>query len=461
MKRHLTAGICVLLSTTAAYGARATGDATNSAESIYNPSVHYEQLAISEQDEANASSTSSGGKPVTIEPDNEQPSPNSNNKQLSELNARLDLETGHIYDATKILDSLLAQDKNDPQLLQLAANAENYAGNWPYALELLKQAHALSPENQDITELQKEIRRQHAQGAQVDFDWIKFGDTKEYVSGLSALINATSHVQVGASVKDNYTLGRNIRLSDGRVGDFNGNREAGEAFAQYSAANGQLAKASVFGNNDTAGGGLYYNFLNPLGITQFTGEFQRPYWELPDAVLDDANRDRVAVLHTIKPSAHFTVEGGAGVNRYNLRKTSNVADSITGDFSMTYRIVDEVKYHKPFFDIGYSIDGEYVKSQKRSIDSLGGNTRLLDLFSREIHTPFGEVGYDFNPSTYAEAMAGYQYDRLGGRGPLFEGRLTHEFGEILDAQLRASHGIDSAHSQNNLTTVGGYLRCRF
>ncbi len=66
------------------------------------------------------------------------------------LVARIDLETGHVYDAASRLNKLLPEYKNDPQLLGFIANAENFGGNSPRALVLLKAAREISPENEDL-----------------------------------------------------------------------------------------------------------------------------------------------------------------------------------------------------------------------------------------------------------------------------------------------------------------------
>lgn len=403
-----------------------------------------------------------GNRNIQIEPDNNASTAQNNTaKQNALLNARLQLETGHIYDATKLLNVQLAQNPNDIQLLGYTANAENYGGNWPYASYLLNQAHALAPENQDISELLKDIRREHAQAVQADFDWIKYGHSLEDIGTLSGMVNLANHWGAGADIKDNYTMGRDLRLSNGYVGDKNGNKQQGDIYALYSWQNGQTLKASVFGNNETGGGGLYYNFLNPLGATQLIGEYQRPYWDTPAAVLDDAVRDHIGFLHTIKPSTRLSIEGGAGYNIYKVDGTDNALTSINADLYALYRIIDQVKYHSPYVSLGYNINAEFIKTAKFSFDSTGNYTRIFTLNSRDIQTPFVEIGEDLTPRTYAALDLGYQLDLLGGNGPLIEGRITHELNNMFDVQLHAGYSLDTAQSQNNTTTVGGYLRCRF
>ncbi|HEU5046405.1 MAG TPA: hypothetical protein VFT64_01025 [Rickettsiales bacterium] len=380
------------------------------------------------------------------------------------LEARLNLETGRIYDATKQLNTWLEQPeyKDNSELLGFTANAENFGGNWPYATELLEKAHTLAPENQDVTDLLDDIRRTDAQNVHIGYDWIKYGHSLEDIITVGGFVNAPNHLQFGGEIKENYTMGRSLRLSNGNVGDANANRMQGEVYGEYSVQNGQRIKGAIFGNNDTAGVGGYYGFLNPLGRTTLSAEYHRPYWDIPEGVLDQTTRDRIEVDHVVKPNNKLTFEGDIAANRYNVEQETNVAESISGDFNVVYRLFDEVKYHKPFLDLGYNIDAEYMRSQKDSIDSDGELTHIFPLFSRQIHTPFAEVGYDFNPSTYGTATAGYEFDMLSNNsGPALSAKIDHELNNAFDVEAHASYGLDSANSASTITTLGGSLRYRF
>ena len=182
---------------------------------------------------------------------------------------------------------------------------------------------------------------------------------------------------------------------------------------------------------------------------------------MPEAILDDTTRDRIALKDIIKPASRLTLEGEAGYNWYNVDRASDAIQSVTVNANVLYRLVDEVKYQKPFLDVGYNLDAEYVRSHKLGLDTNGDISSVLPLFTREIHTPFVEVGYNFSPSTYGDVEGGYQWDRHGGNGVMFAGKITHEITQAFDVQLRAEYGVDSTNSENTITTVGGYVRWRF
>jgi tetratricopeptide (TPR) repeat protein len=377
------------------------------------------------------------------------------------MHARTDLETGHIYNATKRLSALQPEYKDNPEVLGFTANAENYGGNWPEAATLLNKAQKIAPTDADILELKHDLRRDHAPNVTLDFEWVDYAHTLENITTIKGYVNATDHVIVGASLQDNYEQGKNLRLSDGRVGDFNGNREQGEIYAMYHTTNGIRVQGSLFGNNDTAGAGGYFSFLNPLGDTLVYAEYHKPYWDLPEAVLDDANRDRVAFLHTIKPTDRLTIDGGLGLNRYNTKDDSDVITSVSAQADIVYRLIEGQMKVRPTINIGYGLDGEYTRTDKESFDSTGSVSRALPLFSREIHSVYGEAAYEFSPTTYGDVILGYEYDRLGGNGPLIEGKINHEFNNSIDGQLRASYSLDPTQSANTITRIGAYVRWRF
>ena len=200
------------------------------------------------------------------------------------LQARLDLETGHIYSATRLLNNAMPEYKNNAEFLGFDANAENYGGNWPYATELLNQAHKLAPDDQDISALLFDVRREHAPNIQADFDWIKFGHSIEDVSSLSGFVDAGHHLIIGGDIKDNYVLGKGVRLDNGVIGDKTANKEQGEVYAQYSIQNGQQIEGAVFGNNEKS----RWRWLLHLLKSAWRIDVD---WRIPPSLLGNAGSD--------------------------------------------------------------------------------------------------------------------------------------------------------------------------
>ncbi len=373
------------------------------------------------------------------------------------LAARIDLETGHIYNASTRLNDIADDYPNDPQLIGFIANAENYGGNWPRAQAMLKTARVLSPENEDLAELDRSIRRLHAQNIKLDHEWAKRGSHREHITTLSGHIDALDNLKIGAILQNNNIETRNVRRGDGRIGDFDGNRNRGELYALYHDENGIRTRFSLFGNNDTAGVGGQFSFFNPLGDTTLSAEWHKPYWDFVEGVLDDATRDRLSLMHEIKPTTRLVINGGPNVNRYNIEDRNNVISTTGFEFNVVYRLLDE----QPFLAIAYGIDAEYENDSKRGLDANGNLTRLFPLRTRELHFISLNTGYEFSRDTYGELLTGWGWDRFGGNGPAIEGRLTHEFNEQFDTQIRAFYGVDNSSTDDNVSRIGGYVRWRF
>ncbi len=372
------------------------------------------------------------------------------------LAARAELETGNVHAATARLNDLVPQYENDPQLLGFAANAENYGGNWPRAQALLARARALAPNNEDIAQLDDNIRRSYAPGAKLDFEWISRGNDNEYITSASGYGYADENWQFGIVVQNNNVDAVAERRADGRVGSFDDDRQRGELYGIFSWESNYV-KASLFANNDTLGAGGVWSFLNPLGETSIGLDYHRPFWDYAVSVLDDTTRDRIELLHTIKPLPELSLTAGPGYVRYNVDGTNNVFSATTLSFAAVYRLIDQ----QPFLAISYGIDAEYENSHKKSFDSTGAYTPLSPMRSRELHFISLAAGYDFSERTYGDLVVGYGYDRLGGQGPSIEGRLTHELTQHVDAQVRASYGLDTSTSDDNVTRLGGYLRWKY
>ncbi|MGE0754429.1 MAG: tetratricopeptide repeat protein [Alphaproteobacteria bacterium] len=372
------------------------------------------------------------------------------------LKARTELETGEVYAASDRLNVLVPQYEDNATLLGFTANAENYGGNWSRAQSLLRRAHALSPANEDIIELDKAIEREYAPGAKLDFEWIRRGNDDEYISTASGYGYVNDNLLLGLIVQNNRILVKNERLADGRVGNFDGNRQRGEIYAIYNWAK-NFVKGALFTNNDTFGAGVVWGFLNPLGETAITADYHRPYWNYTPSVLDDTTRDFVGVMHTVKPTPEFSLSAGPGYVRYNTDFTNDVFSGITFNLAAVYRLIDE----QPFLAITYGIDAEYEIDHKKGFDSTGAYTPLAPMRSRELHFLALNAGYDFSEHTYGDVIVGWGVDRLGGHGPSIEGRLTHEINESFDAQIRASYGLDAGRSDDSLTRLGAYIRWKY
>lgn len=372
------------------------------------------------------------------------------------LKARIDLETGEQYAASNRLNKLLPEYPGDSQLLGYTANAENYVGRWQRALRMLRQAAALAPENEDIAILKRDIEKQHAQQIKLDHEWRALGDNDEQITTLSGVVTVSDGMDIGAEVQNNHLSSASVRRADGRVGEFDADKQRGEVFVRQMNEDGTALQGSLFANNDTLGFGGYVDFINWLGISGLALEFHRPYWEFVEGVLDDATRDRAGIHHAARIDRHLTVEADASLNRYNVKREEGVANTVGISATAGYQFRED-----PDLSVVYGLDAEYDLDHDTNTDASGERYRTFPFRSREVHSLALVGSYRFTPKTYADFLAGYGVDRLGGNGPIGELRLTHEITDDLDVQARAFYGLGAGETEDDVARVGAYLLYRY
>jgi|GEM_PF-2132690 len=372
--------------------------------------------------------------------------------------ARIDLESGDHNDAIDRLNALKDTYSSDAQYLGYLANAENFAGRWPRSLKLLREAQALAPENEDIAELKRGIDKLHAQHIKLDHEWRGLGDNDEQITTLSGFATIADGWDLGLVARNNQVDSTTVRRADGRLGRFKSDRQDGELFVRRTEDDGDMYKASLFANNDTLGAGLYYSFVNRLGQTGFDVEYHRPYREFVEGVLDDATRDRIAVHHLHRLDARSSLAGGLGVNRYNVDSGEDVASSVSVNANYSRQIFDS-----PEIAVLYGFDAEYEldHEERSNANSGGANYRPFPFRSREVHSLSLAGKHHLTRRTNVEWLGGYAFDRLGGHGPIAEGRFTHEITDDLEFQARASIGIGNGETDDDLKRVGAYLMYRY
>lgn len=398
--------------------------------------------------------------PVVAKSDDAQYVASQTRLRYALLKARTELEDGSPQKAIDMLQAIETEYKTDPQYLGFMANAENYAGRWPRALRLLREASALTPENEDIAILKRDIERNHAQHVKLDYAWRSLGKHDEYISTLTGFATVAEGWDVGIMAQNDMVRSGSLQRADGRIGAFNGTRQQGEVFIRHTAEDGMSFKASLFGNNDTLGGGLLASVVHALGQTTALLEWQRPFTDYVEAVLDNATRDKVGIEHVMRPTSALQVSLDAGLNRYDVEGHKDVMRTFSVGGRASYEILDDAE-----LAVVYGLDAEYELDYDDAF--LNGDAyRPFPLRTSEIHTLALAGHHDFARDdtllqSYVEWLLGYAVDRLGGHGPVAELRLTHELNEYLEAQARASYGIGLGQSKDDVIQAGGYVMMRY
>lgn len=385
--------------------------------------------------------------------------------RLQLLYARIEQESGQIAKARERLAALKHYYPNDPLLLSYEASIESATGNSAAAMDLIKQARAVAPENEDFT-LQAQNIANIGQGTnyvKLDHEYRGLGDNREHVTTLSGVVHAGDRTEFGITAQNDELDSQNIRrASDGRIGDYETTRQRGEIYGAYNLPDGSRAQASLFANNKDVGAGAYYAFNNPAGRTELIGEYQRPYWDFVEAVYEHTTRDRIGAKHftALRPGTTLGLE--ASYNNYNIEERDSVAQTVL----VRANVVQELQKQtatQPYFGIGYGFDGEYRTGKPDSRLDAGGNDYfLLPVQTREVHALTGIYRHDWTPQTHALIVAGAAYDRIhGGFSPLGEARVDHDITDQLQIGGRARYALETNNTDNKAFNLGADILYKF
>lgn len=381
--------------------------------------------------------------------------------RLQLLYARIEQQTGQNERARQRLAVLSQYYPNDPQLIAYRANVERTNGNPITALKLARQAQTLSPENEDLANLEREIRRgSNTNFIKLDHEYRSFGKSDEQITTLSGAARVSDRTEIGFNVKNDQLDAENIRdTQSGVIGNYDVDRQQGELYLAQYYDGGARAQASVFANNKTPGGGLYYAFNTfDTARSEVFAEYHRPYWDFVEAVYEHTTRDRVGARHTglISKDTSFGFEGS--VNRYN----TDVTDNAIRTGLIRANIVHTLRDAQPYLGVGYGFDGEYTLGDRKTRTVAGiGEFAALPLVSREVHALTGILRHDLTPSTHAFLIGGWAYDRLGEQGPVVEGRLTQDVTDDVEVGVRARYGLQTNDSSNNAVNAGAHIQYKF
>jgi predicted Zn-dependent protease len=385
--------------------------------------------------------------------------------RLQLLYARIEQESGQADKARQRLDALKYYYPNDPQLLSYEASLESARGNTQTAMNLIKQAQAVAPENEDLSLQAQNIRNVggNTNYVKLDHEYRALGDNSEHITTLSGVARNSTGIEVGFNAQNNFLQTDNTRhANDGRIDDYDVTRQRGELYIAQNYDSGARAQASVYANNKDIGGGLSYAFNNPVGRTEVLGEYQRPYWDFVEAVYEHATRDRVGFKHfaTLQPGTTLGLE--SSYNNYNIDEEDDVAQTILLRANVVHQLQAQTAT-QPYFGVGYGFDGEYLTGKpERGLDAGGQDYYLLPVRTREVHALTGIYRDNWTPQTQALVIGGVAYDRInGGFSPLAEARVDHDIDENWQVGARARYAMETNNTDNKALNVGADVLYKF
>ena len=378
--------------------------------------------------------------------------------RLQLLYARIEQENGDRDAALNRLGIMQRYYPGNPELDGYIASIESAGGNYNRALQLLNQASSLTPQNEDIAQLKKNIRKVHGEYVKLDHEWRRIGNSDEQITSLSGKAMIDQTTEFGVILQNNEIDTSQVRRSsDGVIADDEYSKQRGEVYISSYTDAGSRHKFSLLGNSSSLGAGYAYAFNNSLGRTDIIFDLNRPYWDFVEAAVEDAGRDRIGLTHSAQLSDTVSFFGETSLNRYNIQGDANTASSYLLRMSFVKKINDA----QPYFGLGYGFDGEYMIDKEYRRDAGNNVYSTFPLTAREIHFVSAIFQHAFTQTLTGDLVAGYAFDRLGDHGPSVEGKLTQELTDSLEAQVRARYGLETNNSDDNASTVGGHLLWRY
>jgi len=378
--------------------------------------------------------------------------------RLELLQARLLADTGHQSEALRTVQDVARRYPANAQVLASLADIENRIGRWRRADALYGQALDRRPGNEDIVQALESLRDEHASRVQLQTQRkVVHNVQAEQITQVRGNGRLTDSLRVGFAWDQNLVDVLRIRRSGGRVGSFEGIRHRGEISIQQDYVNGSRIQAALFASRATVGLGLQYAATDTRGRTSVLMEYRRPYWEFIEAVVDGGVRDRLEIRRQHNIGLRLTATVAVALNRYGVDGDSNVGTSLGIEGGLRYALLQS----KVPLLVEYRFDGESRRSIGTWTGADGVRFSPLPLVSREVHAVNALTATGLISHLRAEGFAGLAWDRLGGRGPFFGGRITYDRPGALGAQLSFDRSLYVVKTVERLNRFGGSLFWRF
>lgn len=388
-------------------------------------------------------------------------------QRLALLEAQLLARTGHLTEARNRLEALRTAMSGSAEPLAGLAGVEQQAGRWRRAVELYRQAAALSPDNPALAATADAIERSEASRVRFDVDYrrARGGVLTSPVDLTIGEVSGYQHVgeawRVGAVIDSVGVRTRLVRRSDGTIEPFSGWRERAELFAQHDGLDGTVSVGSLFAKEHALGIGVLRRIPDDRGSTLLRIEYRRPNWDYTEGLINGATRDRVAGARTQRFSTRVTGRLELGYNRYGIRGKDDIARTTTFTAELRLGSLGGV----PGLTAAYTVDGEYVDRRRAQRAPTDESFFPLPIVNREVHV--ATLGYARSVgdrwsgrSATFDSYGGYGVDRYGRGGPLAAASVGFAAGPV-EMQIRASYVRNIGRARATAANVGGFLSVLF
>lgn len=379
--------------------------------------------------------------------------------RLEILRARLKARQGDTGDAKLRLANLKDENPENADVVAEMASIEASLGSWRRASELYSTAYGLDQTRRDFAAARRALDRENGSQIRLDVDYqqVQDGDLQIPVV-LTGRFLPTDTLDAGIRLENRFLDDDQVLRVNGVTEAVNLSRQQGEVHVGGSPDSGQRLEGAVLGSAGGPGAELRYTFRTPDALYGFTATWNRAYWDLVEALVDEGVQDRIALRHERQFSRRWSGELGAALNHFGVDGISTAATSIQVNGAVRYL----VPWRAADLSIGYAFDAQYVGTIETRRDANGNAFNPLPLTDTEFHSLTAFLSDTFLDDWRYNLFGSLSLDRFGGFGPSLGAELFWEAGDEIQFGLRAGHSRASGRGDDAVfTRLGGHLLVRF
>jgi len=378
--------------------------------------------------------------------------------RLDRLRALLLARQGDVEGARGRLAELAHSHPRDAALLENLAEMETRLGRWRPALGLYRRAIPLEERPASPIQAQAQLLHDHGIQFRTAFDYADVQNAdRQAITRLDGRLPLDTGPDLGLTFKRRDLEVPAFARVSGTTAPFSGERARAELRAGFPLALTTGATLSLALADSGPGLGLRIQHTGNAGTSGAQLVWRRPYWTLPEGVVEDAWISEAGLFHSGDLGEHLGYDAAVSLNRYGIDGRDDVARSWSAQAGLTWVFSAAA----PYLAVDYRLDTEHVSGRRRGVDSTGQAFDLLPLTSREEHAL--ELQWSQPLTTYlrADATGGYVYDRLNSGGPYVDVSLSYEPLPDLEIGVHAGRSITSDRGGGNaVTRVGAFVVLR-
>ena len=381
----------------------------------------------------------------------------------------LDADSGKLDEAYSLVNKLKQKYPNNPDVAAAEADLDDRMSSRSSTLSELCLPTALEPTNNDILMRERQYGASGKNSACAGYNRRITTEGLEQISSFDGQVNVLSPSMALVYDLENDHLNTTqpfLRAGGRTEQSFYGNRQQGTVMLQKTFQNHDQAGVSVFGDNNTAGGGLQFVFRDRTGGTSIMANYNKPNWDYVEMIVENGTKSDVHIERKQVITQNLQATVSAGMTHYALQNFDGAADAPGWNFDLDYsrpvRFMSQGPNNPAWlsdeFTLGahYGAEAEYFTFVGHRKDIDGDTFNPLPTTTYEVHSFTGSIGKVLMTNLDAEVDGGYGVDRISGSsGPVYGGSLTYTPLQHLGVDIHAMRTLLGGQNNGQKEDISG------